>query len=282
MTTATSPPGTAAPTSAAPRSGRSGRGAARPALGRLRILLGPVLFVALWQLGSVTGVIPERTLAAPTTVLATGYDLVASGQLQEHLLVSLRRAMTGLAIGVSLGVVLAVVAGLFRLGEDIVDGPMQILRAIPGLALVPLAIVWFGIGEEVKVFLVVFGTTFPVYVNMHAAIRGVDPRYAELARTVGLGRLGLIRRVILPGSLPGFFVGLRFAVSISWLVLVVSEQINATSGIGFLMNQARSFAQTDVIVVGLAVYGLLGLGSDLLVRFIERKVLSWRRTFEAQ
>lgn len=273
-------PGAAAP----PGRGSDGRRSTRKgtSLQRLRFLIGPVLLVALWQIGSTVGLIPERTLAAPTTVIATGADLIASGDLQHHLLVSLSRAMTGLAIGVGLGAALAVVAGLFRLGEDVIDGPMQIMRAIPGLALVPLAIVWFGIGEEVKVFLVVFGTTFPVYVNMHAAIRGVDPRYVELARTVGLGHWALIRRVILPGSLPGFFVGLRFAVSISWLVLVVSEQINATSGIGFLMNQARSFAQTDVIVVGLAVYGLLGLTSDLLVRYVERKVLSWRRTFEAQ
>ncbi|GAA1114974.1 ABC transporter permease [Nocardiopsis composta] len=278
---------TAAPPSAPAQAGpaeteRGGRLAGALPLGRLRILIGPVLLLALWQAGSATGLIPERTLAAPSTVLATGADLIATGRLQEHLLVSLGRAMTGLAIGVALGTALALTAGLFRLGEDVIDGPMQILRAVPGLALVPLAIVWFGIGEEVKVFLVVFGTTFPVYVNMHAAIRGVDPRYAELARTVGLNRLQLIRRVVLPGALPGFFVGLRFATAISWLVLVVSEQINATSGIGFLMTQARSFAQTDVIVVGLVVYGLLGLASDLLVRFIERKVLSWRRTFEAQ
>ncbi|MFG3340680.1 ABC transporter permease [Glycomyces sp. NPDC048151] len=254
----------------------------RAGLSRLRILVGPLVLLALWQLGSSTGLIPERTLAAPLTVITTGAELIASGKLQEHLLVSLGRAATGLALGVAIGVVLAVAAGLFRIGEDLIDGNMQILRAIPGLALVPLAIVWFGIGEEVKVFLVVFATTFPIYLNTHAAIRGVDPRYAELARTVELGRWKLIRKVVLPGALPGFFTGLRFATAISWLVLVVSEQINASSGIGFLMTQARSFNQTDVIVVGLAVYGLLGLTSDLLVRFIERKTLSWRRTFEAR
>lgn len=259
------------------------RGAlARLRLDRLRVLIGPVVLVALWQIGSATGLIPEQTLAAPSTVIAAGADLVETGRLQEHLLVSLGRAATGLALGVAIGAALAVVAGLFRFGEDLIDGPMQILRAIPALALVPLAIVWFGIGEEVKVFLVVFATAFPVYVNTHAAIRGLDPRFAELARTAELGRIGLVRHVILPGALPGFFTGLRFATAISWLVLVVSEQINATSGIGFLMTQARSFAQTDVIVVGLVVYGLLGLVSDRLVRFTEGRVLPWRRTFNAR
>ncbi len=256
--------------------------AARLRLDRLRILIGPVALVALWQIGSATGLIPQQTLAAPSTVIAAGADLVGTGRLQEHLLVSLGRAATGLVLGVAIGAVLAVVAGLFRFGEDLIDGPMQILRAIPALALVPLAIVWFGIGEEVKVFLVVFATAFPVYVNTHAAIRGLDPRFAELARTAELGRIGLVRHVILPGALPGFFTGLRFATAISWLVLVVSEQINATSGIGYLMTQARSFAQTDVIVVGLVVYGLLGLVSDRLVRFTEGRVLPWRRTFNAQ
>ncbi|SDD08283.1 ABC transporter permease [Glycomyces harbinensis] len=256
--------------------------AARLRLDRLRILIGPVALLALWQIGSATGLVPEQTLAAPSTVIAAGADLIEAGRLQEHLLVSLGRAATGLALGVTLGAVLAVVAGLFRLGEDFIDGPMQILRAIPALALVPLAIVWFGIGEEVKVFLVVFATAFPVYVNTHAAIRGLDPRFAELARTVELGRFALVRKVILPGALPGFFTGLRFATAISWLVLVVSEQINATSGIGYLMTQARSFAQTDVIVVGLVVYGLLGLVSDRIVRLVEGRVLPWRRTFAAQ
>jgi sulfonate transport system permease protein len=157
---------------------------------------------------------------------------------------------------------------------------MQILRSLPILALVPLAILWFGIGEELKVILVAMGTTFPIYINTHAAIRGIDPRYVDLASTVGLSRLALVRRVILPGALPGFFVGLRFSVTIAWLVLVVSEQINASSGIGFLMIQARDFGQTDVIVVGLLVYGGLGLTSNALVRVVERRALRWRPGFQ--
>ncbi|MEX5633231.1 ABC transporter permease [Parafrankia sp. FMc2] len=278
----------AAPAAAAPATGGPGsvtlaladpdRPRRRPIPKWLRRLLGPALLVAIWQVGSSTGWIREDVLAGPWTVLHTGYSLAADGTLGDNLVISLRRV----ALGLALGVTVALVSGLFQLGEDLVDAPVQILRAVPILGLVPLAIVWFGIGEEVKVFLVALGTAFPVYINTFAAIRGVDGRFVELAHTVRLGRLGLIRRVVLPGALPGFLVGLRFALTISWLILVVSEQINASSGIGYLMDQARTFGQTDIIVVGLAVYGVLGLLSDALVRLLERRTLVWRRGLEAR
>ncbi|ONH59858.1 ABC transporter permease [Frankia sp. CcI49] len=274
-------PGAAGPGRVALALADPDRARRRPVPKWLRRMLGPVLLVAFWQIGSSTGLIQADILAGPWTVLHTGYDLAADGTLGENLVISLRRVALGLALGVGFAVVLALVSGLFQLGEDLVDAPVQILRAVPILGLVPLAIVWFGIGEQVKVFLVALGTAFPVYINTFAAIRGVDSRFVELARTVRLGRLGLIRRVVLPGALPGFLVGLRFAFTISWLILVVSEQINASSGIGYLMDQARTFGQTDVIVVGLAVYGVLGLLSDALVRLLERRALAWRRGLEA-
>jgi sulfonate transport system permease protein len=258
----------------------TGRFARRNILRGGRRLIGPVLMLAAWQLASTTGLVDAQTLASPLAVAHTASRLIADGQLAEHLAVSLRRAAFGLALGVAAGLCLALLSGLFRLGEDLIDSTMQILRSLPILALVPLAILWFGIGEELKVILVAMGTTFPIYINTHAAIRGIDPRYVDLASTVGLSRLALVRRVILPGALPGFFVGLRFSVTIAWLVLVVSEQINASSGIGFLMIQARDFGQTDVIVVGLLVYGGLGLTSNALVRVVERRALRWRPGFQ--
>lgn len=158
------------------------------------------------------------------------------------------------------------------------DGPIQIKRSIPTLALIPLFIVWFGIGEEMKLIVITTSVLIPVYINTHAHLRSVDARYVELAETVGLSRTAFIRKIALPGSLPGFFTGLRLAVTISWLALVVVEQVNATSGIGYLMTQARTYGQIDVIVVGLVIYGLLGLLGDLAVRTVERKALSWRQT----
>lgn len=262
------------------RLGNPRRGPRRPHL-RPGRLLGPALLLLAWFVVTGLGWVDERTLPAPGAVWEAASDLAGTGSLQEHLGISLRRAMAGLVLGVVAGTALAVVSGLSRWGERLVDANMQMLRAMPILALVPLAIVWFGIGEEVKVLLVALGVTFPMYLNTHAAIRAVDSRYIDLSHTLGLGRLALVTKVVLPGALPGWFTGLRFAASIAWLVLVVSEQINASSGIGFLMTQARSISATDVIVVGLVIYALLGLLSDTLVRFFERKALSWRSTLSS-
>jgi sulfonate transport system permease protein len=209
--------------------------------------------------------------------VVTGYDLVADGVLLPHLLASAERAYLGLLIGVAIGLVLALFSGLTRLGEASIDGLVQIKRAIPTLALIPLAILWLGIGEAMKVALIVTSVLVPIYINTHAALRGIDLRYVELARTVGLSRTEFTRRVALPGALPGFFTGLRLAVTMCWTALVVLEQINTTEGIGYLMNRARDYGQTDIIVVGLMVYAALGLASDSAVRWWERRVLSYRR-----
>jgi sulfonate transport system permease protein len=255
------------------------RGSQRANETRWRRIIGPFALLVFWQLASSSGLISTRILAGPSTVLETGWELIASGELGHHLLVSLDRVARGLCIGISAGLVLAVIAGLFRLGEDLLDPVIQMLRTLPVLALVPLFILWFGIGEAPKVALVALGTLFPTYLNTYAGIRSIDNKLVEVASTVGLGRVGLIVHVILPGALPSALVGLRYSLGVAWLVLVISEQINATAGIGYLMTNAREFLRTDIIVVGLVVYSLLGLGTDLFVRMLERRVLGWRMAF---
>jgi sulfonate transport system permease protein len=245
----------------------------------LRRGLGPVLLVALWHLASVTGLLPQEVLAGPSVVLTSAAKLVETGELQQAMWVSFARALTGLAIGGSVGVVLALVSGLFRAGEDLIDATMQMLRTVPNVALIPLLIIWFGIGEAPKVALIALGTAFPLYLNVYAGIRNVDASLIEAGRTLGLSRLALIRHVILPGALPSALVGLRYSLGIAWLALVFGEQINATAGIGYLMANAREFFQTDVIVVCLAVYAVLGLAVDFFVRTLERIFLSWRPAF---
>lgn len=245
----------------------------------VRRLVGPLAVVAVWQVLCSTGVVSARTLAPPSDVVAAGWELLQTGELQEHLLVSLRRAMLGLAGGTAAGVSLALVAGLFRRGDDLIDPTIQVLRSIPVLGLLPLFIIWFGIGEEPKLALVAVGTAFPIYINTYAGIRGVDAKLVETATTFGVGRLGLIREVVLPGAVPGFLVGFRFALTGSWLIMIIAEQINARSGLGYLMNEARAWFRTDIIVLGLAIYGLLGLVTDGVVRLLERRLLAWRRGF---
>ncbi|ROT27289.1 ABC transporter permease [Micromonospora sp. HM5-17] len=240
--------------------------------------IGPVLLLAVWSAGSATGVLDERTLSAPWTVVATAGELLANGRLQESLLISTQRAGLGLVFGVLVGVVLALLSGLSRWGEAIIDGPVQIKRAIPSLALLPLLILWFGIDEQMKVVTIALGVFVPVYIHTHNGLRTIDHRYVELAEVLRLSPGRFLRRVVLPGALPGFLLGLRFAVVNAWLALVVVEQINSTSGIGYLMELARQYGQTDVIIVGLVLYGLLGLLSDGAVRIAQRRALSWRRT----
>jgi sulfonate transport system permease protein len=256
--------------------GRRRLGPGRPV--RYGWAVGPVLLFALWAAGSATGLLDPRALPAPWTVASTAGDLIADGRLQGHLLTSARRALLGLLFGVLGGLLFALVSGLSRVGEALVDGPVQIKRAIPSLALIPLLILWFGIGESMKVITIALGVFVPVYIHTHNGLRAIDNRYVELAETVRLGRTAFVRQVVLPGALPGFLLGMRFAVTAAWLALAVVEQVNATSGIGYMMELARTYGQTDVILVGLVVYGLLGLVSDGLVRLVERRSLSWRRT----
>lgn len=245
---------------------------------RLGSLLGPLLLLALWLVGSATGLLDERTLSAPWTVVSTAGDLIETGRLQESLLTSAVRAVLGLVLGVVVGTVLAVVSGLSRVGEALIDGPVQVKRSIPTLALIPLLILWLGIGEEMKVITIALGVLVPVYIHTHNGLRSIEGRYAELAETIGVSRAAFVRHVVLPGAMPGFLLGLRFAVTSALLALVVVEQINSTSGIGHMITLASNYGQTDIIVVGLVVYALLGLAADGGVRLIERKALSWRRT----
>lgn len=240
--------------------------------------IGPALLLLAWFAGSAFGWIDERILSAPWTVVEAFARLLEEGRLQSNFLTSATRALLGLSIGLVVGTCLAVVAGLSRLGEALIDGPVQIKRAIPTLALIPLLILWFGIGETMKVTTIVLAVIVPVYIHTHNALRGIDNRYVELAETLRMSQKDFILQVVLPGALPGFLLGLRFAVTLCWVSLVVVEQINATSGLGYMIDLARTYGQTDVILVGLVVYVMLGLLSDSLVRLLERRVLSWRRT----
>lgn len=242
------------------------------------LLTGPVLLLLLWEAASRLGMLSPDTLTAPSQAIVTGYQMIVDGSLLPHLLASAGRAYTGLFLGILAGVLLALLSGLTTAGEVLLDGLVQIKRAVPTLALIPLAIIWLGIGETMKIFLIFTAVLVPIYINMHAALRGIDIGHVELAQTLGLSRSEFIRKVALPGALPGFFVGLRIAVSLCWTALVVLELINTQTGIGYLMNRARDWGQTDIIVVGIIIYALLGLLSDAIVRAIEKRVLSYRKS----
>ncbi|MEU9543543.1 ABC transporter permease [Streptomyces mirabilis] len=245
----------------------------------LRRTSGPLLLLALWQLLTSTGVLTSDILASPGTIARVGGNLIADGSLPNAMGVSLERVAVGLLLGTLVGTGLALVSGLFRIGEDLVDASVQMLRTVPFVGLIPLFIIWFGIGEAPKIAIITLGVSFPLYLNVYAGIRGVDSQLIEAGESLGLSRWGLVRHVVLPGALPGAMTGLRYSLGIAWLALVFAEQINADAGIGFLMVQARDFLRTDVIVVCLIVYAFLGLLADFVVRSLERLLLQWRPTF---
>lgn len=243
----------------------------------IRLLL-PLLILAIWQIGSVVGFISPRKLAPPTVVVEAAIELFQSGDLQTALAVSLKRALTGLGWGVSIGLVIGIASGLSRLGDQLFDSSLQMLRTIPFIALIPLFIVWFGIGDAPKIILVAVACIFPVYLNTFSGVRGVDRKLLEVGRTFGVSRLGIVWRIILPSALPSILIGIRYAMGTSLLALVAAEQINAASGLGFLIMNASNEIRTDIVIVGVLIYAALGLSVDFIVRLAEAILLPWRVT----
>jgi sulfonate transport system permease protein len=235
-----------------------------------------VAVVALWQLASATTLLPSRLLAPPSTIAVTGWRLVRSGELGSALLVSSGRIALGLLFGITAGITLGLVSGLSRWGDALLDPPVQALRTLPHLGLVPLFILWFGIDDTPKVLLIALGVAFPLYLAIHGGVRESDPKLLEAARVLNFTHWQRVWHVSLPSALPHALVGLRQGLGMAWLSLIVAEQVNSRSGLGFMINNAREFLQTDVVVVGLVVYAVLGLLTDALVRGLERHALAWR------
>ncbi|MGW0246300.1 ABC transporter permease [Nocardia goodfellowii] len=239
--------------------------------------LTPLALLLAWQAGSATGALSERILPAPSVILDAGLEVWRSGELGDALAVSGQRVLLGFALGASVAVVLAVLAASSRIGEYLVDPPMQMLRTVPLFGLIPLFIIWFGIDEQPKLFLIALGVAFPLYLNTYAGIRQLDPKLGELAQVLGLTPWEKLRDIVFPGALPQVLVGLRQSLGIAWLSLIVAEQINASAGLGFIVNNAREFLRTDIVIFGLLVYGVLGLITDALVRGVERRALRWSK-----
>lgn len=244
--------------------------------------LGPVLAIVLWWLATQYGLVSEDFLPGPLTLLDTLQELYASGELGEALNLSLTRVATGFSFGFIFGVGLALFSGLWRVGEDLVDAPMQMMRTLPWAGLVPLLIIWLGIDETPKITLVAFAVCFPLYVNTFAGIRNVDRNLIEAARTLQFGRLSMVFEVVLPGALPGLLVGLRYSLGSAWLALVFAETVNAQGGLGYLITHAREVYRVDIIILCLVIYALLGLSADMIVRLLEKLLLSWRLSFEGE
>ena len=256
------------------------RGLRLPRADALVQWLVPLCIILVWQLACVTGFVPVRVLPAPSDVALAGWKLLLSGELARNIWVSFWRAGIGFVIGGGIGFAFGLVNGLSQLSNRLTDTTLQMVRNIPHLALIPLVILWFGIDEEAKLFLVALGVFFPIYLNTLHGIRTVDPQLIEMGRIYGMSNSELFRRVIFPGALPSIFVGLRFALGIMWLTLIVAETIAASSGLGYMAMQAREFMQIDVVVLSILIYALLGKLADSASGALERLTLSWHPAFQ--
>jgi sulfonate transport system permease protein len=242
----------------------------------------PVLLVVAWEVGARTGWLSSRILPAPSAVALAFWINLRNGELIHHTLISTERAFYGLLIGGGLGFALGVINGALPIAEKLTDSSLQMLRNVPHLAIIPLVILWFGIDESAKIFLVAIGVLFPIYLNTFHGIRMVDRGLIEMGRVYGLSAIELYLRIVLPGALPSILVGLRYALGIMWLTLIVAETISAQAGIGYMTMNAREFLQTDVVLLGIIIYALLGKIADLLTRWLERKALAWHPSFQSQ
>jgi sulfonate transport system permease protein len=249
-------------------------------LGALVPYLVPIGLIFAWQAASSLGLIGNRLMPAPSSVAIAGWDRIVSGELAANISASTLRAISGLLAGGIVGFTLGLANGLSRTSFTLTDTTLQMIRTIPNLALIPLVILWFGIGEEAKLFLTSLGVFFPIYLNTLHGVRTVDPQLIEMGRVYGMRGWTLFRRVIVPGALPSIFVGLRFALGIMWLTLIVAETLSANSGIGHMAMEAREFMLTDVVVLALVVYALLGKLADVVVRLLERWTLGWHPAFQ--
>ncbi|MBU3847298.1 MAG: aliphatic sulfonate ABC transporter permease SsuC [Candidatus Acinetobacter avistercoris] len=247
---------------------------------RLLPWLVPIVLIAIWQIASVTGLLESRVLPAPTAVVSAFWTLLISGELWKHVQVSAGRAIIGLVIGGGLGLFLGLLNGSSKVASTLLDTTLQMVRNIPALALIPLVILWFGIDETAKLFLVAIGVFFPIYINTYHGIRSVDPQLIEMGKSYGLTRWQLYKEIILPGALPSILVGLRFALGLVWVLLIVAETISAQAGIGYMTMNAREFLQTDIVLVGILLYALLGKLADVLAVSLEKYLLRWHPGYQ--
>lgn len=240
----------------------------------------PILLLTFWQLFSQFGWISGKVLPSPVDVIKAGIVLVQSGELFTHIGVSFTRAFSGFLIGGGLGLLFGLVNGISKNAEKYLDSTIQMLRNIPHLALIPIVILWFGVGEEAKIFLVIIGVFFPIYINTYHGIRSVDSDLIEMGKVYGLSKWKLFTNIVFPGALSSILVGLRYALGMMWLTLIVAETVAASSGIGYMAMNAREFMQLDIVVLAIILYALLGKLADSLAKLLEQLLLKWNPVYQ--
>ncbi|OME95121.1 MULTISPECIES: ABC transporter permease [Paenibacillus] len=240
----------------------------------------PLFIIIAWQTAGVLGWLNPILLPTPLSIWNEFVHLTSTGELIRHLGISSWRALLGFLLGGSLGLAAGIWVGFSYKAERLVDPSLQMLRTLPHLAIAPLFILWFGFGETSKILLIAKGSFFPLYVNTFLGIRSVDNRLFDVARVLQFSRWDQIRKLVVPAALPHIFLGIRLSIGVAWLGLVVAELMGASSGIGYIINDARSFSWTTVVFVGIMVFALVGKLSDTLVKWLEGRLLRWQNSYK--
>lgn len=238
----------------------------------------PIILILGWQVSSSLGWLASSVLPSPMAVLQDGIKLTESGELPKNLSISLYRATVGLLIGGSVGFILGFINGMSKTCRLLFDSSIQMFRNIPHLALIPLIILWLGINESAKISLVAIGTMFPVYINTFHGISSVDPELIEMGKSYELSKSQLFFKIIFPAALPQILVGIRYALGVMWTTLIVAETISASSGIGYMANNAEDFVDMETVILCIVVYAVLGKISDLVAKSFESLLLDWQNT----
>ncbi|MGG3467519.1 ABC transporter permease [Neobacillus pocheonensis] len=247
-----------------------------------RGLVLPIIIVVVWQLAGSLLHVSNTILPTPLDIFHSFQELARTGELFGHIKISVFRALIGFILGASLGLLFGTLTGLSNKAEQFVDPSLQMLRTVPHLALSPLFILWFGLGELSKELLIALGAFFPLYVNTLLGIRGVDKKLFDVARILEFSRWNQVTKLIFPAALPNILLGVRLSLGAAWLGLVVSELMGASEGIGYLIMDARQFTRTEVVFVGIIIFALGGKIGDSLVRVLESRFLKWRDSYQGE
>ncbi|MBC1922154.1 ABC transporter permease [Listeria grayi] len=240
----------------------------------------PIVILIVWQLIATFNILPKQLLPSPIDIVLAFIRLIQSGELLINLYTSLGRAAAGFLLGATLGVGFGLIVGFSRFSEFLIDPTIQLLRMIPHLAILPLFILWFGFGESSKILIIASGAFFPVYINTFLGIRSVDYKLIEVSRVLEFSKWKQITKVIIPAAMPNILLGVRLSMGMAWLSLIVAELMGATSGVGYMISNAREFSQTDVVFVGIVIFACVGKITDSLVHLLEKRLLRWRDNYE--